>query len=185
MAAGQKEWAQDDGMRRLDLISSPFRDESLPLGQIVSRHGSQRGHQTKGMSVPKIKGVNQTAIIGGRGGGDEKRWLYARKTHDGRNDQKEAGQCRPFLGAEKGKSGRLTRTRGRASMQTCWHGVTCMTTCCHASGWLVGGLLGGRLALSNCRVTLRRSSSRARVSCSKRASCSFTEARMLAAERTS
>lgn len=61
---------------------------------------------------------------------------------------------------------------------------TCITTCCHGSGWLVGGL-GGRLARSSCRLTLRRSSSRARVSCSKRASCSFTEARMLAAERTS
>lgn len=62
--------------------------------------------------------------------------------------------------------------------------ITCITTCCHASGWLVGGF-GGRLARSSCRVTLRRSSSRARVNCSKRASCSFTEARMLAAERTS
>lgn len=61
---------------------------------------------------------------------------------------------------------------------------TCITACCQARGWLFGAL-GGMWARSNCSVTLRLSSSRARVSCSKRASCSFTEARMLAAERTS
>lgn len=75
----------------------------------------------------------------------------------------------------------LERQTSSANMPT-W--FTCITTCCQARGWLLGAL-GGMLARSNCSVTLRRSSSRARVSCSKRASCSFTEARMLAAERTS
>jgi len=85
---------------------------------------------------------------------------------------------------------RWYRQWGRHKLVIKWRGgglasmlasFTCIPTCCHASGWLVGGL-GGMLERSSCRVTVRRSSSRARVSCSKRASCSLTEAKMLAAE---
>lgn len=100
MVAGEKEWAEDDGMRRLDLICSPFGDESPPQGQIISWQESQSGKQTKGMSVPKIKGVNQAATFGGRSGGDKKQWPYARK-HDGQDEQKEVGQGLHFSGGRK------------------------------------------------------------------------------------
>lgn len=108
MAAGQKEWAADDGMRRLDLIGSPFRDESPSQGQIVSRHGSQRGQQTKGMSVPKIKGGESSgdfseaaaAVIRSDG-------CMQEKTHDGQDERKEAGAMSPFFrwGGKRVKAG--------------------------------------------------------------------------------
>lgn len=67
--------------------------------------------------------------------------------------------------------------------------VTCRTSCCQAIDKgcpLPTPLLPmpGCWARSSCRATWRRSCSNARVSRSKRASCSFTEARMLAAECT-
>lgn len=67
--------------------------------------------------------------------------------------------------------------------------VTCRTSCCQAVARgcplpMLQMLIrsAGWLARSSCRETLRRSSSSARVSRSKRASCSLTDAKMLAAD---
>lgn len=68
--------------------------------------------------------------------------------------------------------------------------ITCRTSCCQAIGrgcplpTIPPLFMPGCWARSSCRATCRRSCSSARVSRSKRASCSFTEARMLAAECT-
>lgn len=67
---------------------------------------------------------------------------------------------------------------------------SCRTSCCQAIGrgcplpTIPPLLMPGCWARSSCRATWRRSCSSARVSRSKRASCSFTEAKMLAAECT-